>query len=82
MERYVYSFNTSMTKNATGTLMNIQPTNASDSNDVIGPKVDYRLLKTAILCIVLLMLIVITCRFVMRTFLRYVDDGSLRPEEE
>ena len=71
-----------MAKNATGRLINITPTNASDSYDIIDVKVDYRLLKTVILCIVLLLLIVVTCKFVMRTFSRYVDDGNLRHEEE
>jgi len=82
MERFVYSSNSSIAKNTTGTLLNIPTTNAGDSNDVIDLHVDYRLFKTAILCIVLLMLIVMTCRFVMRTFSRYVDDGSLHREEE
>ena len=73
-----------MKKNATGTLLNIPTTNAGDSNDVIDLRVDYRLVKTGILCSVLLMLIMITCRFVIRTFLRYVDDTrrSLRCEEK
>ncbi|KAH3720510.1 hypothetical protein DPMN_063409 [Dreissena polymorpha] len=43
---------------------------------------DVRLLKAVVLCVVIVIMIAMSCRFVFRSFSRYVDDGSDRKDEE
>jgi len=69
----VYDSNITMDTNFTVIIFHNVASNGSVTDDVIDVKFDLRLIKTTVLCVVLLALIALTCCFVMRTFSRFIE---------
>ena len=69
----VYDSNINMDTNFTLIIFHNVASNGSVTDDVVDVKFDLRLIKTTVLCVVLLALIALTCCFVMRTFSRFIE---------